>query len=330
MGFELLPPEFESLPADGEARRLWLKAFAGLTAGVALPLAAEERSRARFVLDRKTRFFRLDSNSLPLGRKVNAYIQQQRRLGRIKPDETTSWSVFDFTTNRKLVSINEDKPLQAASMIKPFVAMAWFYEMERKGSRLRYGPKTRRLMEAMIRRSNNWATNQVMKQVINSAGGGGPRRVEQVLKRNSPGIFANTSIVELIPAGGRTYRNKASAHDYSRFLYALWKGGLPQSDELRELMSLPNRNRITTGAKGIPRNAMVYDKTGSTARLCGNMGIIEAMGKDGKRYPYTIVAIIEKRERTRHYGRWVATRGNVIRGVSSLVYEDLKRRHNLV
>ena len=75
---------------------------------------------------------------------------------------------------------------------------------------------------------------------------------------------------------------------------------------------------------------MVYDKTGSTARLCGNMGIIEAMGKDGKHYPYTIVGIIEKRERTRHYGRWVATRGNVIRGVSSLVYEDLKRRHNLV
>lgn len=315
----LAPPESE-FNAQFDRRQFLKTAAAGtaFAAAATLPLPAWARQRLTF-----------DHHRLPLGAKVNAYIQEQRRKGRIRPDEMTSWSVYDFKSGRKLVSINEDVPRQAASMIKPFVVAAYFYQLQKHGSRLHYNRKTRHMMELSIRNSNNWATNQLMKQVARSAGTRSPRALEQILKKNAPAIFQNTHIVEFIPAGGRTYKNKASAHDYSRFLYALKNDMLPDSKEIRKLMALPNHDRIRDSAHGVPARSTVYDKTGTTARLCGNMGLVEAKSRNGKKYTYTFVGIIEKRSRAKHYSRWARNRSAVIRGVSSLVYRDLKSRYKL-
>lgn len=265
----------------------------------------------------------------PLQRQVVALVKRMRSQGLIRPEEKTSWSVYDFTTRKKLVAINEDIPRQAASMIKPFVAQAYFYELEESRGKMRYTSAIRRTMERMICHSNNKATNQIMSIVIRHEGNRGPRDVERVLKKNAPGIFRETRIVEKIPANGRTYRNLASAHDYSRFLFALWYDRLPYAKELRAIMSIPNRDRIYHGVQSIPRGVKVYDKTGSTARLCGNMGIIEARGRGGGRYPYTFIGIIERPSRAKHYGSWITRRSNAIRAVSDLVYRDMKQRHRL-
>jgi beta-lactamase class A len=265
-----------------------------------------------------------------LQRQVVTLVKHMRSRGLIRPEERTSWSVYDFTTREKLVAINEDIPRQAASMIKPFVAQAYFFELADSRGKMRYTTGVRRTMERMIRRSNNSATNRIMSIVSRHEANRGPRDVERVLKKHAPGIFRETRIVETIPASGRTYRNLASAHDYSRFLYALWHDSLPYASELRQIMSLPNRDRICHGVKSIPRGLKVYDKTGSTARLCGNMGIIEAQGKGGGRYPYTFVGIIERPSRAKNYGSWISRRSDAIRAVSGLVYREMKQRHRLV
>ncbi len=114
------------------------------------------------------------------------------------------------------------------------------------------------------------------------------------MKRNYPGIFQDTRIVEYIPRGGRTYRNEASPHDYSRFLHAVWNDGIPGAREIKRLMGLPSGDRIRTGIEGIPAGTRVYNKTGSTARVCGDVGILIARGEDGRQYPYTVIGIIEK------------------------------------
>ncbi|NIX01125.1 MAG: serine hydrolase, partial [Phycisphaerae bacterium] len=57
----------------------------------------------------------------------NNHIQMMRRAGRVTPDEKTSWSIYDFTARKKLVAIREDVPHQGASMIKPFIAQAYFF-----------------------------------------------------------------------------------------------------------------------------------------------------------------------------------------------------------
>ncbi|HHH44243.1 MAG TPA: serine hydrolase [Gammaproteobacteria bacterium] len=256
-----------------------------------------------------------------IGTAVEDYIKRLRREGKIAPDERTGWSVFDFTTGEKLVTINEDVQFQAASLVKPFIAAAFFQKV--KDGDLIYGPKSRRHMEKMIHHSNNASTNWVMRQL------GGPQKVERILKQRYPKIFRDTRLVEFIPANGRSYRNKASVHDYSRFLYALWKDGITGSREIKRLMAMPGSDRIYTGAREIPKGTRVYNKTGSTARVCGDMGILSVRGRDGKRYPYTIIGIIEKQQRSENYTAWIRARSNVIRNVSNIVYKGIARQHNL-
>lgn len=251
---------------------------------------------------------------------VEGYINRLRREGKIQDDERTAWSVYDFTSGEKLVSINEDEPFEAASMIKLFIAAAFFCRVE--DGDLIYGRKSRRHMERAIQHSSNAAANWLLRRI------GGPRAADRILERRYPGIFRHTRILEYIPPGGRTYRNKASPHDYSRFLYAVWKGDIAGAREIKRLMALPGRDRISTGVASIPGTVRVYDKTGSTARVCGDVGILIARGPNGKRYPYTVIGIIEKKERARDYSAWIRSRGAVIRKVSGIIYQGIVERYD--
>jgi len=251
---------------------------------------------------------------------VKEYIHRMRREGKIRTDERTAWSVYDFTAGEKLVSINEDEDFEAASMVKPFIAAAFFCKVEQ--GELIYGNNSRRHMELAIQHSNNAATNWMLRKV------GGPKAAQRVLKRNYPDIFQDTRIVEYIPRGGRTYRNKVSPHDYSRFLYAVWKGDIFGAREIKRLMALPGPDRIRTGVASIPAGTRVYNKTGSTARVCGDAGILVARGPDGKRYPYTMIGIIEKERRTRDYSTWIRSRGAVTRNVSGIIYRGIAKRYD--
>ena len=256
-----------------------------------------------------------------LERTIQAYLKSQREKGELSQDETTGWMAYDLQNDRVLVNINADHVFQAASMIKPFVVLAYFHQVQR--GKLQYTPESRRQMEAMIQRSNNAATNWVMRKV------GGPAQCEAILRSSYGNIFKRTAIREYIPQGGRTYRNTAMPSDYIRFLHALWAKRLPQSSEISRLMALPKRGRLYDGTP-IPQGTLVYNKTGTTARLCGDMGILVAHTRNGQAYPYALVGIVERRSKASDYGDWMLTRGNVIRGVSTLVYEDMKRQHNLL
>ncbi len=167
--------------------------------------------------------------------------------------------------------------------------------------------------------STNWITRQV----------GGPAAVERILKQRYPKIFRDTRLVEYIPANGRTYRNKASVHDYSRFLYAVWTEGMAGAREIKQLMSTTSTDRIYSGASDVPKGTRVYNKTGSTARVCGDMGILSVKGRNGKRYPYTVIGVIEKQRSASNYTTWIRSRSDIIRNVSNIVYKGIAQHHAL-
>ena len=254
-------------------------------------------------------------------RNILGFLQSRREQGELARDEITGWMVYDLTRNESLVEINADQVFQAASMIKPFVALAFFHQVQR--GRLKYTPESRRKMEASIQRSNNAATNWLMRKA------GGPAQCEAILKGSYGHIFKRTAIREYIPAGGRTYRNTAMPSDYIRFLQALWAKKLPYESELSRIMALPKRGRLYDGTS-IPEGTLVYNKTGTTAHLCGDMGILVAHTRNGRPYPYALVGIIERRSRPSDYGDWMVSRGNIIRQVSTRVYEEMKKQHNLL
>ena len=287
--------------------------------GVTVTSQTEESTKAPGVLRSKMTDPERIREIRDLEVAVEDYIKRLRKEGKIAKDERTGWAVYDFTTGEKLVTINENVQFQAASLVKPFIAAA-FFKLVEQGD-LIYGSKSRRHMERMIQRSSNPPTNWVMKQV------GGPGAVQRILKQHYPDIFRDIHMVEYIPANGRTYLNKASIHDYNRFLYALWKDEIPRAGEIRRLMALPGADRIYTGAKALPKGTEVYNKTGSTAHLCGDMGILNVEGPDGKRYPYTIIGIIEKQQPARNYSAWIRSRGDVIRNVSNIVYKGITQHH---
>ena len=96
-------------------------------------------------------------------------------------------------------------------------------------------------------------------------------------------------------------------------------------------MSLPGRDRLYTDARSVPVGTMVFNKSGSTSRLCGDMGILYAKGRDrdGKRYAYTVIAIIENGNGAENYSDWISSRSDIIREVSNIVYRNMKEIHDL-
>lgn len=258
----------------------------------------------------------------PLRDAINAYVQDLRKRKLIDPDETTSWYVQTLHDDRTWAAINAERSLQCASMVKPYVALAFLHRVEE--GRILYGDESRAKLEAMIQYSSNTATNWAIMLL------GGPASVQRILTENYGHLLRETSITETIPQSGRTYKNRSSARDYVRFSRALWRGELPRNAELERLMSLPGRDRLYTGAPDIPKCTQVMNKTGTTSQLCGDFGILVAQSRAGKKVPYAIVGIIEKSCAASSYGAWVASRTQVIRGVSNLAYMTLKEHYGLV
>jgi len=261
------------------------------------------------------------SRAAGINSKIQMFLQEQRGKGRLQQRDMAAMVAFDLTNNTYLASVNAQRSFQAASMIKPFVALAFFDQVER--GKLKYTPTHRQMMEEMIQHSDNEATNWFIRQV------GGPARCNAVINGQYGRIFSKVRILEYIPPGGKTYKNSALPQDYVQFLRALWNNQLPSSQEMLRVMSLPGRDRIFWGTE-VPPGTLVYNKTGTTSYLCGDMGILVTHSKNGQKVPYAVVGIVERPTAAKDYKRWMETGGGVIRGFSSLVYEEMKQNYNLL
>ena len=243
---------------------------------------------------------------------LDQYINSMYTSGKIKNDERTAWLAFDLIRKETLVSINADVSMQCASMVKPFVALAFFHKV--KKGELEYTEKDKRFIRLMIQHSWNTATNWFMKQV------GGPDKVNELLLENYPEIFQHTAIVEYIPPGGYTYKNMASASDYNRFLRSMWNRTIPYAEEIKRLMGLPNRDR----SGDVLSETQIYHKSGSTAQMCGDMAILETTCGEGVS-AYTFIGIIDRYDSVPDYMRWKRARVRIIREASTMIYEAIRK-----
>lgn len=259
----------------------------------------------------------------PLEAGIDRYIKSNRFRRRLASTDRTSFVVYDISKGKKVVSINEDQPMMAASLIKNFVMLVYFHEV-RQG-RLHHTNQNRRQLKNMIQRSYNTSTNYFIRLL------GGPDRVNQLLKWNYP-YFEHTRIVEYIPNGGRTYRNMTSAHDMNRFYNQLWLGRLPHSPKMKHYLRLPKGDRLYDKTC-IPRGVHVYNKTGTVYGMVGDSGILVITDPKGKKRAYILTGIIEDRtkinlrNRFQSFGSWVSRRTEILRSVSEGVYEYIYERH---
>ncbi len=262
----------------------------------------------------------LDSN---LEANIDRYIKRLRFRGALASTDRTSFVVYDVTKQKKVVSINEDQTMMAASLIKNFIMLAYFHEVKHK--RLEHTAENRRQLRQMIQRSANTSTNYFIRLL------GGPRGVDRILRWNYP-YFKQTRIVEYIPNGGRTYRNMTSAHELNKFYNQLWLGNLPYSSKMKYYLGLPNGDRMHDKTC-IPSNVRVYHKTGTVYGLVADSGILAIIDSQGKQRAYIFTGIIEDRTKTSNRNRseafwsWVGRRSDTLRRVSEAVYEYIYEVH---
>jgi len=252
----------------------------------------------------------------PLEASIERFIKRYRRSRQLASTERTSFVVYDISRQKKLVSINEDQPRMAASLIKNFVMLAYFHEV--KQGRKAHTNYNRAQLRKMIQKSSNPATNYFIRLL------GGPRRVQRILKANYR-YFQQTRIVEYIPAGGRTYRNMTSAHDLNRFYVQLWRGNLPFSEKMKWYLKLPNGDYIFKKTR-IPASVKVYNKTGTVYGLVADSGVLVFRDAKGRARPYVFTGMIQDRTKTNRrnryqsFGAWVTRRANILRRVSEKAY----------
>ena len=259
----------------------------------------------------------------PLEATFELYVKAKRNRRALATTDRTSFVVYDISKNRKLVSINESRQMMAASLIKNFVMLAYFHEVEH--GRQAHTALNRSHLTAMIQRSNNPSTNHFIRLL------GGPARVNRILKANYP-YFKETRIVEYIPLSGRTYKNMTSARDLGTFFLHLWQDRLPHSQKMKWYFKLKNGDYIFKHTY-IPSSVTVYNKTGTVYGLVGDGGILVFRDPQGKQRAYVFVGLMEDRSKTNRRNRWQSfakwrnQRSYILRRLSERAYKYIYENH---
>lgn len=259
----------------------------------------------------------------PLEANFELYIKNRRNRRILSTTDRTSFVVYDISKNKKLVSINEDRPMMAASLIKNFVMLAYFHEV--KYGRKAHTAVNKGHLKAMIQWSSNSSTNYFIRLL------GGPAQVNRILKANYP-YFKQTRIVEYIPRGGRTYKNMTSARDLGTFFLRLWQGRLPHAAKMKWYFKLKNGDYIFKHTY-IPSSVTVYNKTGTVYGLVGDGGILVLRDPKGIQRPYVFIGLMEDRTKTNRRNRWQSfadwrnRRTYILRRLSERAYKYIYENH---
>ena len=259
----------------------------------------------------------------PLEANFESYIKGRRSRKILASTDRTSFVVYDISKNKKLVSINEDRQMMAASLIKNFVMLAYFHEV--KYGRQKHTTVNKDNLTAMIQWSSNTSTNYFIRLL------GGPARVNKILRSNYP-YFKQTRVVEYIPYGGRTYRNMTSARDLSTFFLRMWQGKLPYSEKMKWYFKLKNGDYIYKQTY-IPSSVEVYNKTGTVYGLVGDGGVLVLRDPQGRARPYIFIGLMEDRTKTNRRNRWQSfynwknRRAYILRRLSEQAYKYIYEKH---
>ena len=259
----------------------------------------------------------------PLEANFESYIKRRRSRKILAATDRTSFVVYDISKRKKLVSINEDRQMMAASLIKNFVMLAYFHEV--KYGRQKHTSVNKGNLRNMIRWSSNPSTNYFIRLL------GGPARVNRILRTNYP-YFKQTRVVEYIPYGGRTYKNMTSASDLSIFFLRLWQGKLPFSEKMKWYFKLKNGDYIYKQTY-IPSSVEVYNKTGTVYGLVGDGGVLVLRDPQGRARPYIFIGLMEDRTKTNLRNRWQSfydwknLRAYILRRLSEQAYKYIYEKH---
>ena len=258
----------------------------------------------------------------PLEVTFELYIKNKRNRRVLSTTDRTSFVVYDISKNKKLVSINEDRQMMAASLIKNFVMLAYFHEV--KHGRQAHTNTNRGHLRAMIQVSSNLSTNYFIRLL------GGPARVDRILRTN----------IRILnrPGLSNTYPRRTDLQEYDlrarsqHVLFAVMARTTPVFRENEVVFQTQNGDYIFKQTY-IPSWVAVYNKTGTVYGLVGDGGKLVLRDPQGKSRPYVFVGLMEDRTKTSYRNRWQSfanwrnQRTFILRRLSERAYKYIYENH---
>lgn len=229
------------------------------------------------------------------------YMKEVYTKKKLKRNDKLSIVVQDLTTGKLLVSLRSRQSVKSASTIK--VPILHAYMIQRFNGNFIESSSHKKLIEEMIRFSNNQSTNTIIKLL------GGTENIQRIL--NNTKLYKELSLKETIPEDGRTYRNKISAADLNQLFVNIWfkrvigakysaQINKEAAREMLYLLSLPGHSWLKDRIKAdtcfsANKSVKLWDKTGFVKGVNGNAGVIEIDTPHGRR-AYSLVMFMERED----------------------------------
>ncbi len=263
----------------------------------------------------------LDELQGPLPEIISTEISRLRQTRHLLNTDDISIHIHDLSKNETVVNIKADRIRNAASLIKPFV-MLTVYDLA-KQNRIYLTDTVENQIYKMITISHNESTNDLIRLIGKGSTFRGLELINATIKKYG---FRDTYLVEAIPEGGRTYRNRTSAYDMSEFFRKLYSRTLVSPYYSQKMIDILLNNKVhrietpTLVQDGVP----VADKTGYVRGTNGDCGIVFLRNIKQNASDYVVSIIIENPYRPQE--GWGKQKTAVIRHLSNLIYSYFRQQ----
>lgn len=284
-----------------------------------------------------------------------AQISEFRQEKKIPEPITDHWALLDITQRKQMLSIGMEDQVPAASLIKLPIALGVYHIISES---LEYNDIIEREMRLMLYRSDNVSANWLLGEI------GGPSKLQEIIDGYSD-IFEGTKIGGYIPLTRRDlrrvnrqrrkdlkidelqrgehpkdyYSSLTTMEDMQRLLLGIYENKLPGSLEILKFISIGKKDRFVSVLDPyyrriivrteIPPDTKTASKSGSSLRICADVGIIYPADFD----PYIFCGAIvspdrrETRESFNHLGDWLDIGRKALRQGSEYAYLEMKKRN---
>ena len=263
----------------------------------------------------------LDELKGPLPEIISSEICRLRENRNLLNTDDISIHIHDLSKNETVVNIKADRMRNAASLIKPFV-MLTVYDLAQQ-NKICLTESIENQIYKMITISHNESTNRLIRQIGKGSTYKGLEQINATIKKYG---FRDTYLVEAIPEGGRTYRNRTSAYDMSEFFRKVYCRTLVSPECSQKMVDILLNNKVhrietaTLVQDGVP----VADKTGYVRGTNGDCGIVFLRNIKHSASDYVVSIIIENPSRPQE--GWGKKKSAVIRHLSNVIYTYFRRQ----
>jgi beta-lactamase class A len=257
----------------------------------------------------------------PLPEIISTELCRLRDTHHLLNTDDISIHIHDLSKNETVVNIKADRMRNAASLIKPFVMLTVYDQAQQ--NKICLTDSMENQIYKMITISHIESTNSLIRQIGNGSTYKGLEQINTTIKKYG---FRDTYLVEPIPEGGRTYRNRTSAYDMSEFFRKVYSRTLVSPYYSQKMVDILLNNKVhrietpTLKQDGVP----VADKTGYVRGTNGDCGIVFLRNIKHNASDYVVSIIIENPYRPQE--GWGKQKTAVIRHLSNLIYSYFRQR----